>query len=86
MIVFFGSRDEQWLPGWKMLAARLETLGNTTTESWVAEGQPHGFFNRPPWQGATIAATDRFLVGLGLLPAGGAPSPNADGATLTREP
>lgn len=33
------------------------------------DGQPHGFFNRDPWQAKTLDAADKFLVSLGWLKA-----------------
>ena len=36
-------------------------------ELFEAEGQPHGFFNKAPWQEKTTAQTDAFLVRLGYL-------------------
>lgn len=83
-IVFFGTEDRTWLPGWIALHARLETLGNTTIEQWFAPGAAHGFFNRPPWQDVTLAAADRFLVARGLL-SGTCPLPTPEtGETLVR--
>lgn len=66
-IVFFGSLDGNWRPGWDAVQARLRKLGNTKTELQIAEGQTHGFFNRDPWQSLTLIAADRFLVQHGLL-------------------
>jgi hypothetical protein len=34
---------------------------------FTAEGQGHGFFNRPPWKERTIARMDEFLASLGYL-------------------
>jgi hypothetical protein len=36
-------------------------------EMFTAEGQPHGFFNRPPWKERTTQRMDEFLVSLGYL-------------------
>ncbi|CAN5908079.1 hypothetical protein BH23PLA1_BH23PLA1_35460 [soil metagenome] len=36
-------------------------------ELFTAEGQGHGFFNRPPWQERTIARMNEFLSSLGYL-------------------
>jgi hypothetical protein len=36
-------------------------------EKYLAEGQPHGFFNRSPWRERTLIAADRFLASLGFL-------------------
>jgi len=65
-IALFGTNDA-WKPGWNAVRKRLAQLGSTTTESWLAEGQAHGFFNRQPWRDVTLAAADRFLAQHGLL-------------------
>jgi len=36
-------------------------------EMFTAADQPHGFFNRPPWQQQTTARVDVFLTSLGYL-------------------
>ena len=38
-------------------------------EMFTAADQPHGFFNRPPWQQQTTARMDVFLTSLGYLKA-----------------
>jgi len=65
-IAFFGTKDP-WKKGWDTALAKLQALGNTTTELWLAEGQSHSFFNKGPWQKVTLIAADRFLVQQGLL-------------------
>jgi len=65
-IAFFGTKDN-WKKGWDAAHQQLKTLGNSTTELWLAEGQGHGFFNKDPWQTITLIAADRFLVQQGLL-------------------
>lgn len=65
-IMFFGTRDT-WKPGADAALKRLKTLGSTTTEMWLAEGQAHSFFNRQPWQDVTLTAADKFLVERGFL-------------------
>jgi len=65
-ILFFGTKDS-WKKGSDTALKQLKTLGNTTTELWLAEGQAHSFFNRPPWQDLTLAEADRFLIRHGLL-------------------
>ncbi len=52
----------------KAFAAKMKTAGNRC-ELVGYEGQPHGFFNRDPWQQKTLMEADRFLVSLGWLPA-----------------
>ncbi|TDU80929.1 alpha/beta hydrolase family protein [Prosthecobacter fusiformis] len=65
-IVFFGTQDG-WKKGWDAAHEKLKSLGNTTTELWLAEGEGHSFFNTAPWQNITLIAADRFLVQQGLL-------------------
>ena len=38
-------------------------------EMFTAEGQGHGFFNRPPWLEKTTQRMDEFLVSIGYLQA-----------------
>ncbi len=66
-IVFFGTNDSAWKPGWDAVFARLKSLGNTAVDEQLAENQGHGFFNKDPWQTLTLIAADRFLVRQGLL-------------------
>jgi len=65
-IVFFGTNDN-WKTGWDAAEKLLKESGNKTTQVYLAPDQPHGFFNRDPWQSLTLAAADRFLVSQGLL-------------------
>ncbi|HEY1080883.1 MAG TPA: alpha/beta hydrolase [Prosthecobacter sp.] len=65
-IAFFGTKDP-WKKGWDTVQQRVKSLGSSSTELWLAEGQSHSFFNKGPWQRATLIAADRFLVKHGLL-------------------
>ncbi len=65
-IVFFGDKDE-WKPGWDAAHAKWKSLGTKTIDLRIAEGQPHGFFNKEPWQTVALIAADEFLVKQGLL-------------------
>ncbi|MFA6563213.1 MAG: alpha/beta hydrolase [Verrucomicrobiia bacterium] len=65
-IVFFGDKDN-WKIGWDAAHAKLKSLGNTTTNLQIAEGQTHSFFNKDPWRAVTLIAADRFQVQQGLL-------------------
>lgn len=85
-ILFFGTKDNTWKPGSDAALARLKALGNTTTELWLAEGQAHGFFNRPPWQDVTLAAADRFLVEHGFLKGDGTLASPPGGEKLVKAP
>jgi acetyl esterase/lipase len=75
-IAFFGTKDE-WLKGWNAARAKIQSLGITNLDLQFAEGQPHGFFNKEPWQTVTLIAADRFLAQQGLLK--GEPTLNAPG-------
>ncbi len=85
-IIFFGSNDSIWKPGTDTALAQLKRLGNTTTELWIAEGERHGFFNRPPWQDVALAEADRFLVGRGLLKGSCTLAPPAGGEKVVKAP
>jgi acetyl esterase len=65
-IAFFGTEDT-WKKGWDTALAKWRAAGCTAIDLRLAEGQPHGFFNKDPWQSVTLIAADRFLAGLGLL-------------------
>lgn len=65
-IAMYGTVDP-WLKRAQPVFNKLDRLGNTTTELWLAEGQKHAFFNKEPWKTVTIAAADRFLVQQGIL-------------------
>ncbi len=64
-LIHFGTNDalkagaEEYLAKSKELGFRAEIL-------W-ADGQPHGFFNKPPWMEKTLRRTDEFLISLGWL-------------------
>lgn len=81
-IVFFGDKDH-WKAGWDAAHAKLKSLGNSTTGLQIAEGQPHGFFNKDPWRTVTITAADRFLLRQGLLKGEPGLAPPATGEKLT---
>ena len=65
-IVFFGDQD-RWKKGWDIAHAKWKAHGNPVIDLQIAPGQPHGFYNKDPWQTLTLIAADRFLVKLGLL-------------------
>ncbi|MFA6545010.1 MAG: alpha/beta hydrolase [Limisphaerales bacterium] len=64
-IIFFGTGDRM-LDHARSFADKSKALGNRC-EVFTAAGQPHGFFNRPPWQEVTLRETDVFLSSLGYL-------------------
>lgn len=64
-IAFYGTRDRFAVQGEEFLQLSAK-LGNTV-ELYMADGQPHGFFNRAPWHQRTTFLADRFLVKHGYL-------------------
>ncbi len=85
-VIFFGTEDAAWKPGTDALLTQLRARGESRAELWLAAGQSHGFFNRPPWQDVTLREADRFLVRLGFLRGEPTLASPAGGATLTRGP
>jgi acetyl esterase/lipase len=85
-ILFFGENDHTFKPGGEAMLRQLKTLGNTNCELWIAEGQGHGFFNKPPWQDVTLAQADRFLVQHGFLTGVGTLARPKNGETLIQAP
>ena len=79
-ILFYGTKDKFLAHGQAMLAKSKE-VGNRV-ELWTADGQPHTFFNRPPWKDLTLIEADKFLVSLGYLKGKPAVEP-PDGTTQT---
>ena len=66
-LIFFGTADRLAAMGDEFMKKSKE-LGHRA-ELFTAEGQPHGFFNRPPWLEKTTQRMDEFLVSLGYLEA-----------------
>jgi len=64
-LILFGSDDSLKAQGDEFLKKAKE-LGHAT-EYYVAEGEKHGFFNRPPWQQRTMLRADEFLIGIKYL-------------------
>ena len=64
-IVFFGSEDKWLKNGWTPAAAKMKSLGITSLEMQIAEGQTHAFFNKQPWKDIALIAADEFLTKLG---------------------
>ena len=83
-IIFFGTADRM-LDHAREFADKSKALGNRC-EVFTAAGQPHGFFNRPPWQDMTLRQVDVFLASIGYLKGEPTLKPNADAqAELKRE-
>ncbi len=53
-------------------------------DSYLAEGQKHGFFNTSPWLEKTMIVADEFLISLGLLT--GSPTMEDPGASTDPTP
>jgi acetyl esterase/lipase len=64
-LIFFGTADRLAPMGTEFIK-RSDELGHRA-EIFTAEGQPHGFFNRPQWQEKTTRRMDHFLKSLGYL-------------------
>lgn len=64
-LILIGSADE-FLPACHRFCARGRELG-ARMEIEVYEGQPHAFFNRPPWLEKTTQRADQFLQAIGFL-------------------
>jgi acetyl esterase/lipase len=64
-LILFGTKDRLKVFGdeyWQ----KAEALG-VRADKYLAEGQGHGFFNKPPWRERTLIAADKFLASLGFL-------------------
>ena len=65
-LVFFGDKDS-WKKGWDAVHAKMRSMDINAVELQITLGQDHGFFNKDPFQTATLLAADRFFTRLGLL-------------------
>jgi len=64
-ILYYGAADGFYKPV-KPLPAKAAEL-KLDWAVWLAPGQKHGFFNRPPWLQRTTYLTDQFLTRHGYL-------------------
>jgi acetyl esterase/lipase len=64
-LVLDGTKDT-FNPQIRAFVAKAKSL-EAPVEAWYAEGQPHGFFNKPPWLEKTTAEADAFLCRIGYL-------------------
>lgn len=62
-LILFGTSDTLLEQGREFIAHSKE-VGNRA-ELYTAPDQPHGFFNRSPWQERTLYRADEFLSSLG---------------------
>lgn len=66
-IVFLGTQDKLIpVKTVKDFKANMQKAGSRC-EAFFYEDQPHGFFNRDPWQTRTLIEADKFLASLGWL-------------------
>jgi acetyl esterase/lipase len=64
-LILYGTRDGMKAQGAEYVAKAKE-LG-VRAEMYLAEDEPHGFYNRAPWVQVTVAKSDEFLQSLGYL-------------------
>ena len=64
-LLLFGTEDRLLEQGKEYM--KLAKDVGFRAEMFTAEGQGHGFFNRPPWSQRTLAPMDEFLTSLGYL-------------------
>jgi acetyl esterase/lipase/beta-glucanase (GH16 family) len=64
-LLLYGAADRLMVQG-KEFMKKSKELGHQA-EMFTAEGQAHGFFNRPPWLERTTQRMDEFLVSIGCL-------------------
>lgn len=64
-ILFYGTDDPMLVQGEEFMN-RSKELGHHA-ELFLAEGEAHAFFNKPPWLERTIQRADQFLVSLNYL-------------------
>ena len=65
-ILFYGTEDARSKPDGIAYRKQAQALG-VRVELVLAEGEGHGYFNRPPWLQRTTVAADCFLQSLGFL-------------------
>jgi len=83
-IVFFGSEDRWLKNGWTPAAGKMKSLGITSVDLRIAEGETHAFFNKQPWKDVTLIAADQFLIRLGYLKGKPTLSMPKSGETLSK--
>lgn len=64
-IIFFGT-DDRLADHGKAFLKKAKELGTGVELVW-ADSQPHGFFNRSPWQERTLREAEKFLISIGYL-------------------
>jgi acetyl esterase len=82
MILFFGTADPMLEQGKQAYRESLK-FGNRC-ELYIADGQPHAFFNNQPWLSLTVIQADRFLYSLGYLKGPSLLRPDVDNLTLIK--
>ncbi|WP_169974621.1 CIA30 family protein [Tautonia rosea] len=64
-LLLYGSEDRLIAQGREFIERATEV--GISAQLFLAEGEGHGFFNRPPWLDRTTARVDAFLTELGFL-------------------
>jgi acetyl esterase/lipase len=64
-LILDGTKDNLY-PQIQAFMEKAKSVG-APAETFYAEDQPHGFFNRPPWLQKTTQAADDFLCRIGYL-------------------
>lgn len=64
--LFIDGTKDQFNPEIREFVQKSKSLG-APVEACFTEGQPHGFFNQPPWLGITTEEVDEFLCRIGYL-------------------
>jgi len=64
-LLLYGTSDRLFVQG-EAFAKKAKEVGSRC-ELYTAEGQGHGFFNRPPWRDRTTYRMDEFLASLGYV-------------------
>ncbi|MCI0700730.1 MAG: alpha/beta hydrolase [Planctomycetia bacterium] len=82
-ILFYGTSDAMLDMG-KEYATKCKELG-VKAELYTAADQPHGFFNREPWNVQTAIKADEFLTSLGYLKGKPTIKPPANAPELRHE-
>lgn len=64
-MLFYGTQD-QFIAQGQEFVRKTKELG-ASTDIFIAQNAPHGFFNDAPWLQHTMISADRFLIKIGFL-------------------
>jgi len=81
-ILLYGTADEFLKMG--NAFAQTCAVHGVRSEVWTAAGQPHAFFNKPPWHEATMIKADEFLTSLGFLKGAPTMQPASTNAVMVK--